>query len=281
MENKNKFNLFKLLQNVAIFGIMLIVGIVVLFATRWMPLNNVFVEFAVVVGLLLIGVLLVLPWAKYLEEKQYKIASIVFLAATGVCVVLWEICAMIIFHFYRAKTIDLSIVHLVRITLIISFQVLVASFIGKFVIKYRAKYIPFQAIAYLSLAFIDLFASVMLSGIIIKDGDINYSQDVLMFAAKLWPILALSFVYLGIVYGIIVNSRKRRVRNAILAKDRKLNQDIGLIDLGDDDEEDEKPAKSKADDVEAQLEKLKSMLDKGLITQEQYDAKRQSILEKM
>ena len=48
-------------------------------------------------------------------------------------------------------------------------------------------------------------------------------------------------------------------------------------------EEQEKPkktsaAKSEEVDVEKELEKYKGLLDKGLITQEEYDAKRKQIL---
>ncbi len=279
MEQNKKFNLFKLLQNIALIGIMLVIGLVVIFTTGAVEVNNVLIEFTIIVGLLLFGVLLVLPWAKYLEQKQYKIISIVFLVAVTICVILWIICTAIIFHAYRAQNVEnLSVVHLVRVTLIISFQVIVASFIGNFIIKYQAKYIPFQAIAYLSILYLDFYLSALLCGIVIQPGEITYSASTWRFVAAQWPFLMLACIYLGVVYGIITNSRKRRVRNAILGKSRKLNKDIGLIDLEDDDDE---PAKPTSNDVETQLEKIKSMYDKGLITKEEYDAKRQSIIDKM
>lgn len=279
MEQNKKFNLFKLLQNIALIGIMLVIGLVVIFTTGAVEVNNVLIEFTIIVGLLLFGVLLVLPWAKYLEQKQYKIISIVFLVAVAICVILWIICTAIIFHAYRAQNVEnLSVIHLVRVTLIISFQVIVASFIGNFIIKYQAKYIPFQAIAYLSILYLDFYLSALLCGIVVQPGEITYSASTWQFVAAQWPFLMLACIYLGVVYGIITNSRKRRVRNAILGKSRKLNKDIGLIDLEDDDDE---PAKPTSNDVETQLEKIKSMYDKGLITKEEYDAKRQSIIDKM
>lgn len=280
MEQNKKFNLFRLLQNIALVGIMLVIGLVVVFVTGAVPVNNILIEFTIIIGLLLLGVLLVLPWAKYLEQKQYKIVSLVFLIAVAVCVVLWIICTAIIFHAYRAKNIeDLSIINLVRVTLIISFQVIVASFIGKFIIKYQAKYVPFQVIAYLSIIYVDFFLSTLLCGIKVLPGEINYSPSVWNFIAGQWPFLMLACVYLGVVYGVITNSRKRRVRNAILGKSRKLNKDIGLIDLEDDNDE-EKPTTNNQD-TEAQLEKIKGMYDKGLITKEEYDAKRQAIIDKL
>ena len=280
MEQNKKFNLFRLLQNIALIGIMLVIGLVVVFVTGAVPVNNILIEFTIIIGLLLLGVLLVLPWAKYLEQKQYKIVSLVFLIAVAVCVVLWIICTAIIFHAYRAQNIeDLSVINLVRVTLIISFQVIVASFIGKFIIKYQAKYVPFQVIAYISILYVDFFLSTLLCGIKVLPGEIDYSQSTLNFIIPQWPFLMLACVYLGVVYGVITNSRKRRVRNAILGKSRKLNKDIGLIDLEDDNEE-EKPTTNNQD-AEAQLEKIKGMYDKGLITKEEYDAKRQAILEKL
>ncbi|MCQ2382941.1 MAG: SHOCT domain-containing protein, partial [Clostridia bacterium] len=176
-----------------------------------------------------------------------------------------------------------GIIQLVRITLVISFQVIIASFIGKFIIKYHAKYIPFQVIAYMSKLFLDFYLSTMLFGIQIGTDEITFSSNIsnLLFHNRvILGFLILSVVYLGVAYGVINEARKRRVRNSILAKNRKLNKDIGLMDLDDEDEEDLKNAPA-ANDAEAQLEKIKSMFDKGLITKEEYDAKRQTIIDKM
>ena len=285
MENKNKkFNLFKTLQNIALIGLFLVIGFGTMFFLT--SRNSVTIELTLILGFALLGVLLVLPWAKYMEQKEYKIVSIVFLVATAVCVVLWEISTIIIFAAYRSNNFSTGILQLVRITLVISLQLLISSFIGQFIIKYRAKYIPFQVIAYLSLVCIDFYVSTMLFGITIGNGDISYSDTVknmLFFNPLVRNFLILALVYLSVTLGVIGGARKRRVRNAILASKRKLNQDIGLIDLDDDDEE-ETPTNKATEtkpDAEAQLEKLKNMLDKGLITQDEYNTKRQAIIENM
>ena len=94
-------------------------------------------------------------------------------------------------------------------------------------------------------------------------------------------LLILALVYLSVTLGVISGARKRRVRNAILGSKRKLNQDIGLIDLDDEEETPVNKTTETKPDAEAQLEKLKNMLDKGLITQSEYDAKRQTIIDNM
>ena len=143
MENKNKkFNLFKLLQNIALIGLFLVIGFGTMFFLT--SRNSVTIELTLILSFALVGVLLVLPWAKYLEQKEYKIVSLVFLIATAICVVLWEISTIIIFAAYRSNNFNTGIIQLVRITLVISLQIAIASFIGRFIIKYRAKYIPFQ-----------------------------------------------------------------------------------------------------------------------------------------
>lgn len=283
MDLKKKFNLFKLLQNVAVIGLFLVVGLGVLFGTNLLPRTSYAIEFTFIAGLLLLGILIVLPWAKYLEQKEYKIVSLVFLIATAICVILWELSTILIFSAYRNQTGNAGIIQLVRITLVISIQVIIASFIGKFIIKYHAKYIPFQVIAYMSMLFLDFYLSTLLFGIQIGTDEITFSSNVsnLLFHNRvILGFLILSAVYLGVAYGVINEARKRRVRNTILAKNRKLNKDIGLMDLDDEDEEDLKNAPV-ANDAEAQLEKIKSMFDKGLITKEEYDAKRQTIIDKM
>ncbi len=99
------------------------------------------------------------------------------------------------------------------------------------------------------MLYVDFFLSALLSGIRVGAEEITYDQSTWSFIAKQWPFMLLAFVYLGVVYGVITNSRRRRVRNAILAKNRTVNKDIGLSDLEDD--ENEKLAKTT--DYEAQL----------------------------
>ena len=286
-KNKGKFNLYKLLQNVAVIGLFLVVGLCVLFGSKMLPFKLSIVEFTICVGLALIGILLVLPWSKYLEQKEFKIVSLVFLIATAVCVVLWEITTLVICHFIRVDNMSLGLLHLIRITLLISMQVTIASFIGKYIIKYRNKYIPFQAITYLSLVYIDIWLSILLFGVSINNGfKVAPETMSIVWNRVAGSLMILACVYVLVATGVISNARKRRVRNAILAQNRKLNKDIGLMDLDDEDEdtneaEFKRIAKQQADSIETQLEKLKSMLDKGLITQEEYDAKRKDILAKM
>lgn len=279
-ENKNKFNLFKLLQNIALIGLILVIGLIALFATGVLPRTMGAIEFTTMVGLALFGILLILPWANYYNQNRYKILSLVFLIATGICILLWEISTLVVFGALRKNSGSTGILHLVRITLFLSMQVIIASSICSCVIKFYKKYIPFQVVIYLSLAYVDFYLSTLLFGVTIGSGEIGFSstvKDLLFFNPIVRALMILAVAYLIAFFSIITNSRKRRVRNAILAKNRKLSGDIGLIDMDDDEEE----PKAKSNDTEAQLEKLKGMFDKGLINQEEYDAKRRTILEKM
>ena len=279
-ENKNKFNLFKLLQNITLIGLILVIGLITLFATGALPRTMGAIEFTTMVGLALFGILLILPWANYYNQNRYKILSLVFLIATGICILLWEISTLVVFGALRKASGSTGILHLVRITLFLSMQVIIASSICNCVIKFYKKYIPFQVVIYLSLAYVDFYLSTLLFGVTIGSGEIGFSstvKDLLFFNPIVRALMILAVAYLIAFFSIITNSRKRRVRNAILAKDRKLSGDIGLIDMDDNEEE----PKAKSNDTEAQLEKLKGMFDKGLINQEEYDAKRRAILEKM
>ena len=279
-ENKNKFNLFKLLQNITLIGLILVIGLITLFATGALPRTMGAIEFTTMVGLALFGILLILPWANYYNQNRYKTLSLVFLIATGICILLWEISTLVVFGALRKASGSTGILHLVRITLFLSMQVIIASSICSCVIKFYKKYIPFQVVIYLSLAYVDFYLSTLLFGVTIGSGEIGFSstvKDLLFFNPIVRALMILAVAYLITFFSIITNSRKRRVRNAILAKDRKLSGDIGLIDMDDNEEE----PKAKSNDTEAQLEKLKGMFDKGLINQEEYDAKRRVILEKM
>lgn len=280
--NKNKFNLFKLLQNIAVIGLILVIGLVSLFITGVLPRTMVAIELTTMVGLALFGILLILPWANYYNQNRYKILSLSFLIATGICILLWEIATLIVFGALRKQTGDLGILHFVRITLFLSMQVIIASSICSCVIKFYKKYIPFQVVIYLSLAYVDFYLSTLLFGVLIQDGAIDFStkvRDLLFFNPIVRALIILSVAYLIAFFGIISGSRRRRVRNAILAKNRKLSGDVGILDL--DDEDEPETNKKSTNDAETQLEKIKTMLDKGLITQAEYDAKRKSIIDNM
>jgi|GEM_PF-3322768 len=285
-ELKNsKFNLFKILQNVAVVGIFLVIGLICLFATSMLPRSITSIEFTIIVGLILAGVLLVLPWAKYLEQKEYKVVSLVFLIGNAVCTLLWVICTFIICAAVRYENASTGMLHLIRITLLISMQIIIASFIGKFIIKYRTKYIPFQAITYLSLIYIDLWLSILLFGVSINKGLIvEHAVFDIVWNRTAGALMILACIYVITAVTLINNARHRRVRNKILGGARNVNKDIGILDYDDDDYDDkQKKTASSAviNDTEVQLEKLKSMLDKGLITQAEYDTKRKDIIDKM
>lgn len=281
-ENKKKFNLFKLLQNIAVIGLIMVIGLVALFVTGVLPRTLGAIELTTMVGLALFGILLILPWANYYNQNRYKILSLSFLIATSICILLWEIATLVIFGALHKQAGSMGILHFVRITVFLSMQVIIASGICSCVIKFYKKYIPFQVVIYLSLAYIDFYLSTLLFGVILNAGEIDFStkvRDLLFFNPIVRALMILAVVYLVSFFGIITNSRKRRVRNAILAKNRKLSGDIGILDIDDDDEPEQ--ATTKISDSEAQLEKIKNMYEKGLITKEEYDAKRQSIIDKM
>ena len=279
-KNNKKFDLFKLLQNIALIGLFLVVGLGTLIATNMLPRTIGAIEITVIIGLLLAGLLLILPWAKYYEHKEYKIVSLVFLISTAVCIVLWEISTLVIFSVIRHDNPNVGVLHLIRITLLISFQVIISSIIGMMIIKYHKKYIPFQAVTYLSMIYIDFWLSTLLFGVAINRGlEVSPAVTSIVFNRTTISLLILAIVYLAVSVGVISNSRRRRVRNTILAHGRIVNRDIGLLDMDDDDESEVKTTQN--NDAEAQLEKIKSMYDKGLITKEEYDTKRQEILHKM
>ena len=283
MEDKTetkKINLFKILQNVAIVGLFLLMGIGVLIGVGVIEYSVIVIQWNVIVALIFLGVLLALPWAKYIEKKEYKIVSIVFLTLALVCIVLWIISTFVVCSHIEAGTISAGLINLMRITLIISLQMIISTIIGSFVIKYKSKYIPFQAITYLGLAFIDFYAVTLLVATRFVGGELVVSEKMqqLLFNKTTLGILLVAFIYIIAAFVIVYGSKKRSIRNRLLSPRDRYRRDLGLIDVYEEEEEETQPD---APDAEKQLEKLKAMLDKNLITKEEYDAKRKEVIDKM
>ena len=272
-------NLFKLLQNIALVGLFIMVGIGALIGAGLLDQNIVTIQWSVIVTLVFIGILLALPWAKYLEQKEYKVVSIVFLSLSLVCVILWIISTFVVCAHMEAGTVSVGLVNLLRITLIISLQLIVSTIIGSYVIKYKEKYIPFQVITYLSFIFFDFYLTALLVGVTTAGGDfsIRESFKTLLFSRGMLSALVLSFSYIIASIAIVWGSKRRSLRNRMLSPRNRLRRDTGLLDVYEEEEE----KQPEAPDTEKQLEKLKTMLDKNLISQEEYEAKRKEIIDKM
>ncbi|MDE6201699.1 MAG: SHOCT domain-containing protein [Clostridiales bacterium] len=238
-------------------------------------------------GVIGAGGMVALPWVRVFEafkDKRYKIVAIVFLALVGVCVVLWIVCVWQIIDLVNKGIsgatdevlVDiLDSLNIIRISIIVSLQFIVASYIAKNIIKYGKTLLGYQVMAGVSQLFVDFFVCLVLTAITITTKGVEFSSTAFLLTNKwTWALLAIA-VIIGVFPNVVFRRTDRRnliharqVANAAPAQD---NDDVDDIDDTVADTADSTP-------VDEKLKKIKDLLDKGLITQEEYDKKREDII---
>ena len=163
-----------------------------------------------------------------------------------------------------------------------------ASLVAETIIRYRNKMVVFQAITYLSNLFFDFYVTFFLGCLSISSKGVSLSENVKILGNKFMVVtFAISILYMAISSAIMKKQEAKRMTLAIQEnynidgskrgpKQRTVKEMIG--DKTEEKEEDQVQVNQKP---EEKLESLKNMLDKNLISQEEYDKKREEILKDM
>ncbi|MDE7164944.1 MAG: SHOCT domain-containing protein [Clostridiales bacterium] len=243
------------------------------------------------IGVVGVGGFVALPWVRVFEsfkDKRYKITAIAFLAMVGVCVILWIVCAWLIVGLIDKGMSGanedilkdlLSSLNVIRVAIIISLQFIVASYIAKNIIKYNKTLLPYQVLAGASQLYIDFYVCLLLTAVTITVDGAELSSTA-VFLTNMW-VHALLAIF--IVIAIFPNMVFRRVDRRRLLEARAAAQNGAADDKPVADNATTDTIKDSADNVDnapvdEKLNKIKELLDKGLITQEEYDKKREDIL---
>ena len=302
--------IYRLVQLLAISAFLIAVVLVILEIFQILPMsaNTNGVVFSI--GVLGAGGMIALPWVRVFEvfkEKPYKITAIVFLALAGVCVILWIICVWLIIGLIKKaimNDVDISIINslvnslnAIRASLIVSLQFVVASYVAKNVIKYKKTLLPYQIMAGLSQLFIDAFLCIVLTALTITTEGVEFSKTAILLTNRwTWALFVIAIV-LGIFPTVVFRRTDRR--NILRARSEGMYETFGA----QPDDSDNAPAAantanantanidpfdmdpfystntaSSGPSVDEKLRKIKDLLDKGLITQEEYDKKREDII---
>lgn len=288
--------IYKLLQLLSI-SVFLGVAVLLIFEVfKLLPINATANGFIISAGVVGLGGMVALPWVRVFEsfkgEKPIRITAIVMLSVIGVCVILWIICVWLIVSLVKnLDTKSLAYVtnsfNAIRATLIASLQFVIASNITMNVVKYRKTLLPYQIMSALAKIFIDVwFTLAFLAFSISAKGDFVINKAANIFTNR-WMWAFLTIAVLLTAFPSYVFRRTDR-KNLLKAKNQTLKEDLKEMLGGDDKKSVENKDANKPDpfsagdeSVEQKLKKIKDLLDNGLITQEEYDAKRADILNRI
>lgn len=299
---KGDGKIFKMTQLAAICMMIIAIALVVLQVFQLFSLGVTANGIVCSLGVIGLGGITALPWVRVfevLDDKRFKITAIAFMAVIGVCVILWIVCVWQIIGIINdvikgdgenilAQTA--SSLNVIRVSLIVSMQFLIGSYVTMNIVKYRKTLLLYQGIADAALLYIDFFAILLLTAFTITaEGDVEIGSSASFFVDH-WQWLTALFVIALLLFIFPTTVFKRADRKKILQAKAAANsasapqnaaQQAPAQQAGQATGPAPQPFYSSASPeptVEEKLSNLKDLLDKGLITQDEYNAKRAEIL---
>ncbi len=274
--------LYRIIYTISLLGLFLAAGLLVVgimngFLTAGLSL------FLAIIAIVCLCCTLSLYWIRYIEKKRYTKVSIAMLSLLGLAAILWVSIAIIIYSMYvqgKAGTLGEPKARMtfIQIALILSFQIFEALMITSTIIRYKKNYMVFQIIMYVSNLFVDFWFSTLFSCFnFTGTGKQVFNLDAVKFLTTKGMITTL---VLFIVYVIICNSVLKSIETR---RSRNLSQDVyeseDIVPAGNEDDVQLKKVETKKEkSVEEKLSDLKNLLEKNLITEEEYNQKKAEII---
>ena len=267
---------YKILFNTALLALFVPIAIIITGIVRGYLSSGLMLAM-VIIAIIGFASILSLHWVRNLENGKEKIVSIVLLVLTGITTIIWIISAIVIIALYEKAKANANFnyagaITFIKVSLIISLQFITANFITRMILKYKTSYIAVQAIAYASNLYIDIWLTLLLccvSSITASGFEFNKQLFFTLIGPTMATLFLIALVYSALVNNIIKTTDQRRVIRA-----------AETLESHSETTKAQETAKAN-DSVEAKLEKLQALLDKKLITQEEFDKKRQDIINDM
>lgn len=270
---------YRIIQTCSIIGLFASVALVVMMTFGFLPSNSVTLCLVSIVAIISTSCMLIMPWIKQLGRGEFKTLCYVMFGLTIACCLLWiaDIIAMTkMLNGNNSDSANFVIMRFLKISLIISFQFIVANTIASTFVRFKKSMIAFQVITYISNLYIDLYGSYALACIQIANGDIKFVGNAQFVTSKIsvmFAVMALLFVVISAAVIQRMDKRRRADTLAPIYEDVKKSNSTETQSA----EKIESPAQS----VQEKLKELKSLFDNNLITEEEYEKKRQEYLNQL
>ena len=201
--------LFSLLSLLS-FGIA--IAIWVCMALKVIEFSGVMVVIAGVLTTFSLTLSLCAPWFKKLVQGQYRVVSIVFLALSAavfallvsdiVCLYLMVEKIASSAEFVFAEYV--SMLNFLKYTLLVVVQIVLATIISNYVLRFKFKFIILQTVSYASLLYMDFVLCVVALSISIADSGLVFGNPTgLLTNFVFWAGLAIAIVVKGWMYKLL------------------------------------------------------------------------------
>lgn len=289
MVNPKGGTIYKAVNYTSITGLFIVAGLLVLAITKMITFTANLFGILVAIGILCFACMLILPWIRRIEKKEWVKTSMVFVGIIAACAILWIIADILAVSFYKQVKQQIladkvteelmrkgaGTLKYVQISVILTIQASFASFVGTYITKYRATMIPFQVIAYVSYLIVDVWTTIALLTVSINQNAANM-KDVFALNSETWKFLLNKVVLAIFILSVVYSALSKAITERIDAGRRKNISD----DILEASEKNTRASENEevSQNAEDKLAKIKTMYEKELITKEEYEAKRAEIL---
>jgi len=292
IEERGKGKVYKIINNSSIVGMFAAVSLLVLMITGIINWHSTWVGIIIGIAVLCICCNLALPWILRVERKEFVKLSYVFIGLIAVCAILWISCDIVVISQYikiknainsnvsDAESIKIiknviGSMNFLKVAFCLSLQFSVASFVATYITRFKKEMIPLQVIAYISYIIIDVWVTSALFSLNIRNNfeEISKVSKIIYINLDLLKFLISKYVIVALILAVVYIGISKVIMNKVLINKRLKVDDKQTETISS--KTDEKTSNS---NISSRLEQLKEMLDKNLITQEEYNKKREEIL---
>ena len=201
--------LFSLLSLLS-FGVA--IAIWVCMALKVIEFSGVMVVVAGVLTTFSLTLSLCAPWFKKLVQGQYRVVSIVFLALSAAVFALLvsDIVSLYLMVEKIASSAEfvfaeyVSMLNFLKYTLLVVVQIVLATIISNYVLRFKFKFIILQTVSYASLLYMDFVLCVVALSISIADSGLVFGNPTgLLTNFVFWAGLAIAIVVKGWMYKLL------------------------------------------------------------------------------
>ena len=276
-----KSKLQKIFSTTAILGAFIVVGVLILMAMGVINSNRALIDFLLIIGILCFGCISCLIVARYLNDKSKRIPVLIVLILTGLTCLLW-----IIFVFIGQSFIDAignntltdagfsGILTYTKITIILTIQTSFANLLVSNLFRLKRDMMVFQGIMYASNAIMDFWLTFVVLGIKVEGG---HSFEWL-FSTFFVTVFIISAVYTIMSNAILRRYERRRVQEDVVYGKETYSDSYKKAKA---EQRANDPNSEHINSIEERIKKLDVLKEKGLITDEEYSARKSKILEEI
>lgn len=303
---KQKSKLYRTIRTLVIFAGVLSVALLILsifvedLQNAWLY-KGIFIVFA-----LCVGGGISLPWINEFERDRSKAAKgeqvaawrkyVVFVGwgVIALSTLLWIISVIVIGEELEVgiATKDWGVIAggntftLLRSSSILTIQVAVASVVAISTMRFGKENILLRAIIYITLLYLDVWLCWFIGGVEAEMFVEGFDALAPISSTFLWVTAVLAAIALIVASAIYTNQIRRKEIELFMNGDvdALTSADVDLVDAKVKPGRNEafgSSRKTEEKSPEQQLEKIKELLDKGIITEEEYQQKRRDIIDKM